>query len=150
MAKKLAVSWKRSGLQASGGGYFFACCMFSEVRTAAVDQREEHKVADKHEEWKRYPGRKDITVWGPAEKNLRLIKENLRLRKEIIDIICEKWPTPNGYLLGTDIYERLRSQGVEVTHHAVNSVLSGLATSGHITCSMVTGEGPPTRRHGGP
>ncbi len=49
------------------------------------------------------------------------------LRQKIIDIICEEWPTPDGYVLGADIYERLRSQGVEVTHHAVNAALSGLA-----------------------
>jgi len=66
------------------------------------------------------------------------------LHQKIIDVICDEWPTPDGYLLGADIYERLRSQGgVEVTHHAVNAVLSGLATSGHITLSMTAGEGPP-------
>ncbi len=66
------------------------------------------------------------------------------LRQKIIDIICEEWPTPDGYLLGFDIYERLRSQGgIEVTHHAVNTVLSGLATSGHITLTMAAGDGPP-------
>jgi hypothetical protein len=65
------------------------------------------------------------------------------LRQMIIAIICEEWPTPDGYLLGFDIYERLRSQGVEVTQHTVNAVLSGLATSGHITLSMAAGEGPP-------
>jgi hypothetical protein len=26
------------------------------------------------------------------------------LRQKIIDIICEDWPTPDGYLLGADIY----------------------------------------------
>jgi hypothetical protein len=65
------------------------------------------------------------------------------LRQKIIDIICEEWPTPDGYLLGFDIYERLRSQGVEVTHDAVNTVLSGLATSGRITLTMAAGEGHP-------
>jgi hypothetical protein len=66
------------------------------------------------------------------------------LRQKIIAIICEEWPTPDGYLLGFDIYERLRSQGgIEVTHHAVNTVLSGLATSGHITLTMAAGEGRP-------
>jgi len=65
------------------------------------------------------------------------------LRQKIIDIICEEWPTPDGYLLGFDIYERLRSQGAEVTHHTVNTILSGLARSGHITLSMAEGEGPP-------
>jgi hypothetical protein len=65
------------------------------------------------------------------------------LRQKIIDIICEEWPTPDGYLLGFDIYERLSSQGVEVTHHAVNALLSGLATSGRITLTMAAGDGPP-------
>jgi hypothetical protein len=65
------------------------------------------------------------------------------LRLKIINIICEEWPTPDGYLLGFDIYERLRSQGVEVTHDAVNTVLSGLETSGHITLTMAAGEGHP-------
>jgi hypothetical protein len=65
------------------------------------------------------------------------------LLQKIIDIICKEWPTPDGYLLGFDIYERLRSQGVEVTQHTVNAVLSGLATGGHITLSMAAGEGPP-------
>jgi hypothetical protein len=51
------------------------------------------------------------------------------LRQKVIDIICEEWPTPDGYLLGFDIYERLRSQGVEVTHYAVDTVQSGLAAA---------------------
>jgi Fe2+ or Zn2+ uptake regulation protein len=63
------------------------------------------------------------------------------LRQKIIDIICEEWPTPDGYLLGFDVYERLRSQGVEVTHHTVTTVLSGLATSGRITLTMAAGDG---------
>jgi hypothetical protein len=65
------------------------------------------------------------------------------LRQKVIDIICEEWPTPDGYLLGFDIYERLRSQGVEVTHYAVDTVLSGLAASGRITLSFAAGDGPP-------
>ena len=61
----------------------------------------------------------------------------------IIDIICQEWPTPDGYLSDADTYERLRSQGVvEVTHHDVNSVLLGLATSDRITLSMADGEVP--------
>jgi hypothetical protein len=65
------------------------------------------------------------------------------LRQKIIDIICEEWPTPDGYLLGFDIYERLRSQGVEVTHYAVDTVLSGLAASDRIKLSFAAGDGPP-------
>jgi hypothetical protein len=29
------------------------------------------------------------------------------LRQKILDIICKEWPTPDGYLLGFDIYEQL-------------------------------------------
>ena len=65
------------------------------------------------------------------------------LRQKIIDIICQEWPTPDGYLRGFDIYERLRSQGAEVTHEAVNTVLSELATSGRITLSFSAGDGRP-------
>ena len=66
------------------------------------------------------------------------------LRRKVIDIICEEWPTPDGYLLGFDFYERLRSQGFEgVSHYAVDTVLSGLAASGHITLSFAAGDGPP-------
>jgi hypothetical protein len=67
------------------------------------------------------------------------------LRQKIIDIICKEWPTPDGYLLDTDIYERLSSKGVEITHHAVNAFLLGLATSGRITLSIAAGEVPPVR-----
>jgi hypothetical protein len=62
------------------------------------------------------------------------------LRQKILDVICREWPTPDGYLLGFDIYERLRSQGVEVTHDAVNTVLSGLATSVRLEHSADGGE----------
>ena len=65
------------------------------------------------------------------------------LRQKILDIICKEWPTPDGYLLGFDIYERLRNQGVEVTHEAVNTVLSGLATSGRITLTFSAGDALP-------
>jgi hypothetical protein len=66
------------------------------------------------------------------------------LRQKIIDIICEEWPTPDGYLLGFDIYERLRREGFEeVSHYAVDTVLEGLAASGRITLSLAEGEGVP-------
>jgi hypothetical protein len=66
------------------------------------------------------------------------------LRQKIITIICEEWPTPDGYLLGFDIYERLRSEGFEeVTHYGVDTVLEGLAASGHVTLSLAEGEGVP-------
>ncbi len=65
------------------------------------------------------------------------------LHQKIIAIICEEWPTPDGYLLGFDICERLRSEGFEVTHYAVDTVLSGLAASERITLSLAEGEGVP-------
>jgi hypothetical protein len=65
------------------------------------------------------------------------------LRQKIIEIICDEWPTPDGYLLGFDIYERLTNEGVEVTHYAVDTLLSGLAASGRITLSLAEGEGVP-------
>ena len=68
---------------------------------------------------------------------------NEDVRQKAIDIICEEWPTPDGYLLGFGIYERLRSQGVEVTHEEVEDVLSGLAAGGRITLSLAEGDGPP-------
>jgi hypothetical protein len=65
------------------------------------------------------------------------------LRQKVIAIICEEWPSPDGYLLGFDIYERLQSEGFEVTHHAVDTVLEGLAASDRITLSLMAGDGPP-------
>jgi hypothetical protein len=72
------------------------------------------------------------------------------LRQRIIDIICEEWPTPDGYLLGSDIYERLRSQGVAVTDHALNNELAELASRGRITLTLVPhGDTPGQVRAGG-
>jgi hypothetical protein len=73
------------------------------------------------------------------------------LRQRIIDIICEEWPTPDGYLLGSDIYERLRKQGVAVTDHALNNELAELASRGRITLTLVPhGDAPgPGERAGG-
>jgi hypothetical protein len=79
--------------------------------------------------------------WGRGRGEEEIVNDDLR--QKILDIICKEWPTPDGYLLGFDIYERLRSQGVEVTHEAVNNVLSGLATSGRMTLSLAAGDGPP-------
>jgi hypothetical protein len=72
------------------------------------------------------------------------------LRQKIIEIICNAWPTPDGYLLGVDVYERLRSQGVEVTDDALNTVLAELATRGRITLTLVgRGASAQARAHGG-
>ena len=59
------------------------------------------------------------------------------LRQKIIDIICKEWPTPDGYLLGSEIYERLRGQGINVTDHALNNELAELASRGRITLTLV-------------
>jgi hypothetical protein len=51
------------------------------------------------------------------------------LRQKIIDIICkEEWPTPEMDIpaLGSDIYERLRRQGINLTDHALNDELAEL------------------------
>ena len=66
------------------------------------------------------------------------------LRQKIIDIICEQWPTPDGYLLGSYIYERLRRQGVNVTDHVLNDELAGLASRGRML--LVGTMGPKTIR----
>jgi hypothetical protein len=71
------------------------------------------------------------------------------LRQMIIAIICEEWPTPDGYLLGADVYERLRNQGVEVTEDDLNTALSELATSGRITLTLARGGAPAQARAGG-
>jgi hypothetical protein len=71
------------------------------------------------------------------------------LRQIIIEIICDEWPTPDGYLLSAAIYERLRSQGVQVTHAALNNVLSEVAASGRITLSLVGGGDPDLDRTAG-
>jgi hypothetical protein len=72
------------------------------------------------------------------------------LRQKIIDIICEQWPTPDGYLLGSYIYERLRRQGLNVTDHVLNDELAGLASCGRITLTLVPhGDTPGQVRAGG-
>jgi hypothetical protein len=72
------------------------------------------------------------------------------LRQKIIEIICEEWPTPDGYLLGSDIYERLRSQSVDVTDHALENELAELASRGRISLTLVPhGDTPGRARAGG-
>jgi hypothetical protein len=72
------------------------------------------------------------------------------LRQKIIDIICEQWPTPDGYLLGSYIYERLSSQGVNVTDRDLNDELAGLASGGRITLTLAPhGDTPGQARAGG-
>ena len=65
------------------------------------------------------------------------------LRLKIIDIICEEWPTPDGYLESAAIHERLGSQGVEVTDAVLITTLSEMATSGQITLTLVPGGNNP-------
>ena len=72
------------------------------------------------------------------------------LRQKIIDIICKEWPTPDGYLLGSEIYERLRRQGINVTDHALNNELAELASRRRITLTLVPhGDTPGWARAGG-
>ncbi len=65
------------------------------------------------------------------------------LPQKIIDIICEEWPTPDGYLESAAIHERLGSQGVEVTDAVLITTLSEMATSGQITLTLVPGGNNP-------
>jgi hypothetical protein len=65
------------------------------------------------------------------------------LRQKIIEIICEEWPTPDGYLESAAIHERLGSQGVEVTDAVLITTLSEMATSGQITLTLVPGGNNP-------
>ena len=65
------------------------------------------------------------------------------LRQKIIEIICEEWPTPDGYLESAAIHERLGSQGVEVTDAVLSTTLSELSTSGRITLTLVPGGNNP-------
>ena len=65
------------------------------------------------------------------------------LRQKVIEIICEEWPTPDGYLQSAAIHERLGSQGVEVTDAVLITTLSEMATSGQITLTLVPGGNNP-------
>jgi hypothetical protein len=65
------------------------------------------------------------------------------LRQKIIEIICEEWPTPDGYLESAAIHERLGSQGVEVSDAVLITTLSEMATSGQITLTLVPGGNNP-------
>jgi hypothetical protein len=65
------------------------------------------------------------------------------LRQKIIEIICEEWPTPDGYLESAAIHERLGSQGVEVTDAVLTTTLSEMATSGQMTLTLVPGGNNP-------
>ena len=65
------------------------------------------------------------------------------LRQKIIEIICEEWPPPDGYLESAAIHERLGSQGVEVTDAVLITTLSEMATSGQITLTLVPGGNNP-------
>jgi len=58
---------------------------------------------------------------------------SLDLHKKIIDIICEEWPkNPDNELEITTIHERLRSEGVEISDHALRAVLLQLSDHGNI------------------
>ena len=71
------------------------------------------------------------------------------LRQKIIDIICEEWPTPDGYLQSATIYERLINEGVEVPDRAMSAVLLRQAEDGRITLAVDTSHADDeVRRHG--
>ena len=92
------------------------------------------------------------TAYNPIPRELPTREEHMseELRQKIIDIICEEWPTPDGYLLGSYIYERLRRQGINVTDHVLNDELAGLASGGRITLTLVPhGDTPGQARAGG-
>ncbi len=62
------------------------------------------------------------------------------LRERVIDAICVEWANPDNevqsgtiYVPGATIYERLRSNGVEVSQHEVHLELQHLASHGDIT-----------------
>jgi hypothetical protein len=58
------------------------------------------------------------------------------LREKIISIICEEWPTPDGYLLGFDIYERLTAGCIDTELSAVRRTL-GRSERSHIESAHV-------------
>ncbi len=62
------------------------------------------------------------------------------LREQVISIICEEWANPDNeirsgtiYVPSTTVYERLRSNGVEVSQDEVGLELQHLASHGDIT-----------------
>ncbi len=62
------------------------------------------------------------------------------LREKVISIICEAWANPDNevrsgtiYVPSATIYERLRSNGIEVSQHEVHLELQHLASHGDIT-----------------
>ncbi len=69
------------------------------------------------------------------------------LREQVISIICEEWANPDNevrsgtiYVPSTTIYERLRSNGVEVSQHEVHLELQHLASHGDITLVFEPGQ----------
>ena len=80
----------------------------------------------------------------------------IELRENIIAIICEWWKRvkegeeTTNYLLSATIYERLISEGGEVTDRALSTALAELATLGQITVTLAGGGAPErARAHGG-
>jgi hypothetical protein len=95
----------------------------------------------------------EATGGGGCSEDRRLtITEDVsgeRLHAEIIAIICEEWPTPDGYLQSATIYERLINEGVEVPDRAISAVLLQQADDGRITLAVDTSHADDeVRRHG--
>jgi hypothetical protein len=70
------------------------------------------------------------------------------LREQVISIICEEWANPDNevrsgtiYVPSATIYERLRSNGVEVSQDEVQRELHHLAGHGDITLVFEPGRG---------
>jgi hypothetical protein len=73
-----------------------------------------------------------------------------QLRAQILAVICEVWPTPNGCLDSATIYEWLINEGLEVPDRAVGAVLVQLADAGWITLAVDTERADnEVRKHGG-
>lgn len=63
------------------------------------------------------------------------------LREKVIAIICEEWPNPNNELASATIYERLTSDGTEISEEALRNILLQLADHGDIR--LVIASTPP-------
>ncbi len=71
------------------------------------------------------------------------------LREQVISIICEEWANPDNevrsgtiYVPSPTIYERLRSNGVEVSEDEVRQVLYQLVAHHDITLVLEPDRGP--------
>ena len=63
------------------------------------------------------------------------------LRERVIAAICEEWPNPQTELNSATIYERLKSDGDDVSEVEVRQVLLQLSDLGDITLVLEPGRG---------